>query len=254
MRDQDPEPDSEEQEPFLLTILPFAGLGLLLVLAVVWRMMPSNTVEPGDDAPTASDEELAEIAITRWERAPQREIPVEPGRDFIIGPDDAPVTLVEFSDFECTYCRTAANGVHDTLEKFGDDVRFVFKNYPLDTACNDSMEQPLHRLACEAAVIARCAGEQDPALFWETHDALFREPQLTADTLHRIPTDLGLDLDRLDTCIGAPPAAEAVQADIALGRSLGVSGTPVFFANGKKLSDYRRGALEAVIGHILTND
>ena len=241
------------EEPFLLTILPFAGLGLLLVLAVLWRVLPGRTGEP-DDVPTASPEDIAARVIARWEQAPTRDIPIEAGRDFILGPEDARVTLVEFSDFECPYCRSAANGVHDVMAKFDGDVRLVFKNFPLDVACNQQMKEPMHHLACKAATLAWCAGQQQEALFWETHDALFREPQLTADTLNRIPNDIGVDQERLEACVETPASTAAVQEDIALGRRLGVSGTPTFFANGRKVSDYRRAPLEAVVEHILSEN
>ena len=246
------EPTSAE-EPFLLTILPFAGLGLLLVLAVLWRVIPGRAEEPG--APTnVSPEEVAAAVISRWDQAPTHDIPIDPSRDYILGPDDARVTLVEFSDFECPYCRNAANGVHDVMQKFGDDVRLVFKNFPLDITCNLQMREPLHRLACKAATLTWCAGRQDERLFWETHDSLFREPQLTADTLNRIPNDLGVNREELDACMDGSASAAAVQEDITLGRRVGVTGTPVFFANGRKVSDYRRAPLEAVVEHILSEN
>lgn len=260
IRDKHPMSEKEPasgEEPILLTILPFAGLGLLLVLAVLWRVIPGRAPgqmeEPG--APTnVSPAEIAAAVIGRWDRAPTHDIPIEAGRDYILGPEDARVTLVEFSDFECPYCRNAANGVHDVMQKFDGDVRLVFKNFPLDITCNLQMREPMHRLACKAATLAWCAGRQDERLFWETHDALFREPQLTADTLNRIPNDLGVNREQLDACMDGPASTAAVQEDITLGRRIGVSGTPVFFANGRKVSDYRRAPLEAVVEHILSEN
>lgn len=245
-------PESSEEEPFLLTILPFAGVGLLLVLAVVWRVVP-GTIEIDAKDETGTPEQLAERVLASFEQATEKEIPIEPGRDFIIGPDDARVTLVEFSDFECPYCRNAANGVRDILAKYPEDVRLVFKQFPLDFTCNPTMDQPMHQFACRAATLSWCAGQQDPELFWDTHDALFREPQLSRDNLRRVAADVSLDIDALTECSESGAALEAIQNDIALGRSLGVSGTPVFFANGRKLSDYRSAALGTVIEHILSN-
>lgn len=243
-------PRVSDEEPFWLTILPFVGLGLLLVLAVVWRVIPGRSERtPGNDV---SPEERNQMVVARWEQAPKRDIPIDPGRDFVLGPEDAPVTLVEFSDFECPYCRTAANGVHDILREYTNGVRLVFKNFPLDVACNETLSRPMHRLACKAATIAWCAGQQDDTLFWDAHDALFREPQLTATTLDRIRSELDVDPDALDACLGSDAPVEAVREDIAAGRALGISGTPVFFANGRRVSDYRHPALEAVVDHILS--
>ncbi|GMR21745.1 MAG: hypothetical protein BMS9Abin37_0060 [Acidobacteriota bacterium] len=256
IRDKQTMSDKEqtsEEEPFLLTILPFAGLGLLLVLAVLWRVIPGRTGEP-DGPASVSPEEMAAAALARWDQAPTRDIPIEAGRDYILGPEDARVTLVEFSDFECPFCRNAANSVHDVMEKFDGDVRLVFKNFPLDISCNQQMREPMHRLACQAATLAWCAGRQDEGLFWAIHDAIFREPQLTADTLDRIPNDIGVNREELDACMAAPASTAAVKEDITLGRRLGVTGTPVFFANGRKVSDYRRAALEAVVEHILSEN
>lgn len=254
MSEKDP---TSEEEPFLLTILPFAGLGLLLVLALLWRVLPGMatglTGEPS--APTnVSPAELAAAVIGRWEHAPTHEIPIDPSRDYILGPEDARVTLVEFSDFECPFCRNAANGVHDVMQTFDGDVRLVFKNFPLDITCNLQMRQPMHRLACKAATLAWCAGRQDEGLFWATHDALFREPQLTAATLNRIPDDIGVHREELDACMDSAASTAAVRQDITLGRRVGVTGTPVFFANGRKVSDYRRVPLEAVVEHILSEN
>ena len=228
---------SDEQEPFLLTILPFAGLGLLLVVAALWNYIP------GGGAPAPSEDPSLSVA-ERWERGKERDITMAPGRDFVLGPEDAKITLVEFSDFECPYCRIAAATAHDILEKYEGDVRLVFKNYPLDKACNAGMVQPLHTFACKAAALARCAGAQGDELFWETHNALFSSRKLTRDVLDRIPRDLDVSLDELQRCLKSRATVAAVQEDIAEGRKLGVTGTPVFFVNGKKLSDYRYDAVE----------
>lgn len=239
---------ASEEEPFLLTILPFAGLGVLLVLAVVWRLVPGSAGEES----SAEDQPSGPTVVDKWEQAPERDIDIRPERDFIRGPEDALVTLVEFSDFQCPYCRTAANGIHDILREFDGHVRVVFKNFPLDIACNDRMRQPMHPFACEAATLAWCAGQQEEALFWKAHDALFRESQLTAETIERIASELDASLDELNACRGGPEALAAVKEDIALGHSLGVSGTPIFFANGRKVSDYRREALEDIVTHIMS--
>ncbi len=239
---------ASDEEPFLLTILPFAGLFLLLVLALVWRLFPEQT-SPEASAVNAAIQQV----VDRWQGAQERTIPIEPGRDFSRGPEDAPITIVEFSDFECPYCREAAFGVHKILEQYEGKVRVVFKNFPLDQACNETLPKPLHTYACDAALIATCAGVQSEDLFWRAHDAMFNGSKLTGDRLKALPAELGLDREALDACLASDDARERVREDITLARELGISGTPVFFANGRRLTDYRIPALDAVIEHILAD-
>lgn len=237
-----------EKEPFLLSILPFAGLGLLVLVAVLWRYVPETSPVPTTEA------EVADLVIRRWEQQPVREIPIEPGRDFAHGPEDAPITIVEFSDFECPYCRDATSATRQVMDRHPGQVRLVFKNLPLDVACNETMRQPLHPFACETAVMARCAGAQGEELFWETHDALFAVQQLSRQAVDAIPQGLDLSLEELRACMASEEPLRAVKEDIATATGLGVSSTPTFYLNGRRVSDYRFGALNALVEHVLAKE
>jgi Na+/H+ antiporter NhaA/protein-disulfide isomerase len=150
-------------------------------------------------------------------------VPVDPRRDHIRGPKKAPVTMVEYGDFECPYCGLAEPVVRELLADFG-DVRYVFRHLPLNDV------HPHAQLAAEGAEAAARQGD-----FWGMHDLLMEhQGALTARDLTRYASDLGLDTARftedLRNHAGAPRVAEDVDsADLSA-----VSGTPTFFVNGKR--------------------
>jgi protein-disulfide isomerase len=241
-------PEKAEEEPLFLSMLPFAGLGLLLLLALVWRYIPRD--EPSTPPPPPPPEESAALAIANFEQMPQRPLEVSPA-DFSLGPANAPVTVVEFSDFECPFCRRGAEAVREVLAKHPEEVRLVFKDFPIDIACHDALEQQLHPFACKAALLARCAGRSNAGLFWQAHDALFRATELSEDVLGRIAVELSLEIGGLNRCMASPEPLAKVKEDIALGRKLGVTGTPTFFVNGRRAPEYTNGALLQVVEHVL---
>lgn len=155
--------------------------------------------------------------------APLRAIAID-GRP-LRGPDDAPVTIVEFTDYECPFCRQHFRETMPTLlARFGDRVRYVIMNYPLAV---------MHEQAITAAEAAECAGDQ--GRFWDYHDALFASDSLTAKTYARIATTLGLDRRAFATCLENHTHAARVAQHVALGDSLGVTGTPAIFINGRMI-------------------
>lgn len=139
------------------------------------------------------------------------------------GPDKARVTIVEFTDYECPFCRQHAHQTLPTLlARYGDRVRYVVMNYPIPA---------LHANATAAAEAAECAAEQGK--FWEYHDDLFDADSLTRSTLNAIAARRKLDQRTFARCMDSQTHAELVQRHMALGDSLGVSGTPSFFINGR---------------------
>jgi len=240
--------DPKNDEPFFLSMLPFAGLGLLLLTALLWRYVPRDA--PAPTPPEPPPEDRAALTIANFEQMPQNPIEISPA-DFARGPADAEVTIVEFSDFECPFCRIGAETVKEILAKHPEGVRLVFKNFPIDTACHEALQQQLHPFACRAAVLARCAGRSNGELFWQAHDALFRATELSEDVLGRIPVELSLGKSKLESCMASPEPLAKVKEDITLGRTLGVTGTPTFFVNGRRAPEYRNGTLLTVVEHIL---
>ena len=133
------------------------------------------------------------------------------------------VTIVEFSDFECRFCRDVQPALKQVLEKYGEDVRLVFKHLPLDG----------HRNAVPAARAAYCAGEQDR--FWQFHDALFANGNIAAGALERIAAELALGMARFSACVNSEHSRAAVVKDIETARSFRIDSTPSFLVNGKLL-------------------
>lgn len=139
------------------------------------------------------------------------------------GPADAPVTIVEFGDFECPYC----GGLEPTLEKvqknYAGKVRLVFRQYPLNG---------IHPLAAKASEAAMCAKEQGK--FWELHDRMYaHQDALEVDDLKKAASELGMDADRFDECVDSNRYEAAIQADLRAGEQAGVNGTPALFVNGR---------------------
>ena len=148
-------------------------------------------------------------------------------RDHSQGPAGAPVTLVEYGDYECPSCGAAYPIVKAIQEELGDRLRFVFRNYPLD--------EP-HPHAVHAAEAAEAAAAQDR--FWEMHDTLF-EHQRALDDRHLLKYAVALDLDvnRFETDLSDHAFADRVREDIASGDRSGVRGTPTFYVNGRRFDD-----------------
>lgn len=149
--------------------------------------------------------------------------PVRP-RDHALGRADAPLTLVEYGDFECLFCGRAYPELKRVLRQFEGKVRFVFRHFPL------SEEHPHAQHAAEVAEAAAAQGR-----FWEMHDLLFqRQAALADDDLVRYARELGLDAERVERELVAHVHAARVKEDVASGTQSGVNGTPRFFINGRR--------------------
>jgi protein-disulfide isomerase len=139
-----------------------------------------------------------------------------------LGPEDAPVTIIEFSDYQCPYCKRAEPVIQQVLERYPSQVRFVYRHFPLDR---------IHPLARGAAEAAACANDQ--GRFWEFHGNLFGEgAEFDKENLLRYASDAGLDLVAFQACVDERRFQDAVEADVVDGQRAGVTGTPAFFING----------------------
>jgi protein-disulfide isomerase len=145
-------------------------------------------------------------------------------QDHIAGPDDAPVTLVEYGDYECPYCGMAHPIVKRAQRELGDQLRLVFRNFPL------AEMHPHARLAAQAG---EAAGAQ--VRFWDMHDMLFEhQDALEPQDLIAYAESLGLDVPRFERDLEAGTYAKKVRDDFRSGVRSGVNGTPTFFVNGER--------------------
>lgn len=141
------------------------------------------------------------------------------------GPEDAPITIVEFSDFQCPFCRRVQPTLARVQQKYGDKIRWSFKDLPLLS---------IHPEAQKAAEAARCAGDQGK--FWEYRAAMFDSTTINAELHTKTAESLGLDQDEFSSCLETDKHADAVAADLKEASGLGLSGTPAFLINGVMLS------------------
>jgi Na+/H+ antiporter NhaA len=179
------------------------------VLRVVRRLPPR--VRARQIAATAED--LLDLSVD-----------VDPERDHVRGPPDAPVTLVEYSDFECPYCGQAEGVIRELLASVGDETRYVWRHLPLSDV------HPRAQIAAEASEAAASQGR-----FWEMHDLLLdHQGELSPDELTGYAEQLGLDTKRFNEELRRREHAPRVSEDVNSADESGVSGTPSFFINGRR--------------------
>jgi protein-disulfide isomerase len=165
------------------------------------------------------------VRATQWES--KLILPVSEDRDHVQGSADAPVLLVEYGDYECPYCGEAYPIVKDLQERMGEQLRFVFRNFPITTS------HPHAERAAEAAEAAAAQGR-----FWEMHDHLYEhQRRLTDDDLRTYARTLDLDADLFDKELAEHVHADRVHEDFVSGVRSGVNGTPTFFINGLRHDD-----------------
>jgi len=158
-------------------------------------------------------------------RAPEPPIlQVSVDDDPSIGPSDAPITIVEFSDFECPYCKKSASDLKELFRIYGQHIRLVYRDYP----------SPNHPYAKQAAEAAQCAGEQGK--FWEYHDMLFdRQTAGKGWDFPRLAKELDLREEIFAECMNSHRFRQEVIKDLQDGIALGITSTPTFFVNGRPL-------------------
>lgn len=161
-------------------------------------------------------------AVGEYE-SPRLMIPVMIERDHIEGPSNAPLTLVEYGDYQCPYCGAAYPEVKKVQKQLGSELRFVFRNFPITGS---------HEFAQHAAVIAEAAGAQGK--FWEMHDFLYEHQNLLGDddSIFAYAQELGLDMQRFTEEIRNDAYLNRIREDFKGGIRSGVNGTPTFYIKG----------------------
>ncbi|MFP4524002.1 MAG: DsbA family protein [Candidatus Woesearchaeota archaeon] len=200
-------------------------LSLALIAVLVWAF--TNGDVPDKEGATGGVVALSGVDVDEQTLQTMKELADD---DPFMGAEDAPITIVEFSDFECPFCtRFWEETLPKIKEEFVDTglVKFVYRDLPLP--------QLNHRNAQKAAEAAECAHDQ--GAFWEYHDKLFANPDgLGTDSLKKHAADLGLDVQEFNECLDSGKHAEEVQADAEAARQQGITGTPGFVINGQTVT------------------
>ncbi len=194
----------------VLVIAMFSGSGLSLV--------------KGDNDVAVAEEVNEPTAQPTQEAA---EVPPVTSEDNVYGPDNAKVTLISYSDFECPYCARFSATISQIINEYGDDVRVVFRHFPLS----------FHANAKGAAVAAECAAEQGE--FWEMHDMIFEantEKNMSLETWKDAAEEIGLDTNDFEDCLESDRYDTKIASQMEGGAKAGVRGTPATFVNGKMIS------------------
>ncbi len=219
----------------MLWVMAFAGILLSL-------MAPEALVRHYFQPRRALHADLQYLApfLDDWRKEPVYTVPINRDgpqleRDFVIGSPTAPVTIVEFSDFECPFCKKTAEYLKPFILKRQQDFQFVFKNYPLDQSCNRIIKTRKHEYACKAARMARCAGLESDEKFWKMHDALVGMSTFTETGLVNLITETGVQLEPFGACMADPASLDRVRSDIEAGVGVKVMSTPTILVNGRKL-------------------
>jgi len=205
----------------VLTVLAFAA-GVLLGY-VVWGMGSAGTSALSLQAAgprTAPANGVSEVPIPQQPQYTRYDIPTD--NFYALGPADAPITIVEFSDYECPFCRRwHAEVYRPLLAAYPGKIRLVYRNLPLTS---------IHPDALAAAEAAMCAGEQD--VYWKYHDKLFSSESLGNSVYLQYAQDLGLNMSTFEACLNNHKYQKAIETDSDFAINLGISSTPTFFING----------------------
>ena len=192
-----------------IALIPIAVVVGLAAGYLIWGQSSAAAPEPA--------------AVPQVDTSQVGRIDVDPGDDPSLGPEDAPITIIEFSDFNCPHCQRWHNETSQPLlDAYPDQIRFVYKDFPVVGG---------GRVGFLVSQAANCAGDQGD--YWTYHDAMFSgEYALDSDGVDQAVVDLGLDLELFKECMVEGRYAEEIREDFEYGASLGISSTPTFFING----------------------
>ena len=230
----------------------FAGLLLFLLLPLIHQVNAAETDQVNvEDEIKALKKDVQDLrkevetlkakSVAAPVQPPQelQEVTVSIDDDPLKGKADAPITIIEFSDYQCPFCgRFVKNTFPDIAKKYidGGKVKYVFRDFPLE----------FHKQAPKASEAANCAG--DKGKYWEMHDKLFdNQSTLTVDKLKQYAADIGLDTESFNACIDSGKHADEINKDLEDGKKATVSGTPTFFI-GKTQSGKKEIAGKRMVG------
>ncbi|MEP7126671.1 MAG: thioredoxin domain-containing protein [Byssovorax sp.] len=194
---------------------------------------PASSASGEPDEPMTIDDIIPrpgprKLPTKRWQ------VPISDD-DASVGPKDARVTVVQFADFQCSFCRKLEQALAPIRKTYATQARFVFKHYPMNPRCNPNVKNEKHSHACDAAAAGECARRQGK--FWPMHDLLYdRQTHLDRPSLDADAAEVGLDAAAYAACMSDPTVAEAIARDANDGAAVKVTGTPRTYINGRLFS------------------
>src|SRR5512133_1749105 len=223
--------DGGPKTMFILGLAVGIGsMALLALIAIISMLLNGSDFNLAKGTSAAANNPAAVVDNTNNQPAAEQPaagpVPEVTDADHIRGKADAKVTIIEYSDFQCPYCQRHTDTIKQTLTAFPNDVRVVFRHFPLTS---------IHPFAQKAAEASECANKQGK--FWDMHDQLFvlsaSDAGLSIDGMKKIASDLKLDTNAFNTCLDSGETAAIIDASAVGGSSAGVTGTPANFVNGE---------------------
>jgi protein-disulfide isomerase len=255
-----PSPTQKNIEAYLRHLYAF-GADVLVVVGPPKETQVEGLLETAIDVTINGNKETAKFYVSkdgkflfRGELSDMTKDPLAESRAQIqmkdapsLGDPKAPVTLVEYSDFECPVCRNLHDALRGMLPNYAGKVRVIFKDFPIEQ---------LHPWARTAAIAGRCAYQQDPKAFWKMYDFIYDNQEIISAAnawtkMMDYASQSGLDADAFKSCMASPEAGAAVNASRANGQLLDVSSTPTIFVNGRRIVGADPHLLEQYINYEL---
>ncbi|HMZ07862.1 MAG TPA: DsbA family protein [Anaerolineales bacterium] len=203
----------------VLVVLAFA-VGLLLGYVLWGRGTTVTAAAPSQETANQPSGPVQEAPVTAQPQYTRYDIPTEGYPS--LGPADAPITIVEFSDFQCPFCRRFHQETYSALlNAYPGQIRFVYRNLPLTS---------IHPNAMSAAIASLCANDQN--VYWDYHDKLFSSETLSRDIYIQYASELGVNVDDFSACLDSGAHDDYIAQDMDFALNLGVQSTPTFFVNG----------------------
>ncbi len=210
-----------------LDLSKWKNFATITLVAVIGAVLGLRTMESEGLSATTIDELVNSSMNTPV-------LPVRTDADLpSIGPANAPITLVEFSDFQCPFCKKGALIINTLLKHYPTQLRVVFRNFPLSSDCNRQMDRPMHPYACEAAKHVVCAHKQGK--FEAVYETLFEHQETLSKGIPKLAQEAGADPQAMAACVSAPETIASISRDVEEGIQLGLHSTPTFFLNGHKI-------------------
>jgi protein-disulfide isomerase len=201
-----------------------SGVAILAVIISLVLLVKSDSSRGGDNVAKGNTNVNTDPAPIPSQPTPTSQVAPVSSNDYIRGNKDAKVTIIEYSDFECPFCSRFKETIDQVLEAYPNDVRLVYRHFPLS----------FHQNAQKAAEAAECAGEQGK--FYEMHDEIFKAAKsktLSEEKFKSLAVSLGLNASQFNSCLDDGKYASKIRNQMASGSAAGVTGTPGTFINGE---------------------